>query len=47
MYYTTKIYAVGISILPREPVRLEELLYYENQGIWMMGKLVQFVDLER
>ena len=50
MYYTTRIYAVGTAIIPREPVRLEELLYHENQGTWMIGAVgqhVQFVDLER
>ena len=36
MYYTTRIYAVGTAIIPREPVQLEELLYHENQGIWMI-----------
>ena len=30
MYYTTRIYAVGTAIIPREPVRLEELLYHED-----------------
>ena len=50
MYYTTKTYAVGTAIIPREPVRLEQLLYHEKLGIWMigrLGKLVQIMDLER
>ena len=41
MYYTTRTYAVGTAIIPREPVRLEELLYHENQGIWMIGAVGQ------
>ena len=41
MYYTTRTYAVGIAIIPREPVRLEELLYHENQGIWIVGAVGQ------
>ena len=41
MYYTTRIYAVGTAIIPREPVRLEELLYHENQGTWMIGAVGQ------
>ena len=41
MYYTTKTNAVGIAIIPREPVRLEELLYHENQCIWMVGAVGQ------
>ena len=41
MYYTTRIFAVGTAIIPREHVRLEELLYHENQGIWMIGAVGQ------
>ena len=41
MYYTTKTYAVGTAILPREPVRLEQLLYHEKLGIWMIGAVRQ------
>ena len=41
MYYTTRIYAVGTAIIPREPVRLEELLYHENQGIWVIDAVGQ------
>ena len=41
MYYRTRIYAVGTAITPREHVRLEELLYHENQGIWMIGAVGQ------
>ena len=41
MYYTTRTFAVGIAIIPREPVRFEELLYHENQGIWMVGAVTQ------
>ena len=41
MYYTTRSYAVGTAIIPQEPVRLEELLYHENQGIWMIGAVGQ------
>ena len=37
MYNTMRTYAVGTAIIPREPVCLEELLYHENQGIWMIG----------
>ena len=41
MYYTTKTYAVGTAIIPREPVRLEQLLYHEKLGIWMIGAVRQ------
>ena len=41
MYYTTRIYAVGTAVIPREPVRLKELLYHENQGTWMIGAVGQ------
>ena len=41
MYYTRRTYAVGIAIIPRESVRLEELLYHENQGIGMVGAFGQ------
>ena len=41
MYYTTKTYAVGKAIIPREPVRLEQLLYHEKLGIWMIGAVRQ------
>ena len=46
MYYTTRSYAVGIAIIPREPVRLEELLYHENQGIWMIGAVGQTCSVQ-
>ena len=32
---------VGTAIIPREPVRLEELSYHENQGILMIGAVGQ------
>ena len=32
MYYTTKTYGVGTAIIPRKPVRLEQLLYHEMIG---------------
>ena len=41
MYYTTKTYAVGTAIIPRQPVRLEQLLYHEKLGIWMIGAVRQ------
>ena len=41
MYYTTRTYAVGTAIIPRELVWLEQLLYHENQGIWMIGAVGQ------
>ena len=41
MYYTMRIYAVGTAIIPRERVRLEQLLYHENQGIWMIRAVGQ------
>ena len=41
MYYTTRTYAVGTAIIPRELVWLEQLLYHENQDIWMIGAVGQ------
>ena len=41
MYYTTRNNAVEAAIILREPVRLEELLYHDNQGTWMIGAVGQ------
>ena len=45
MYYTTKTYrpTVGTAtcIIPREPVRLEQLIYQEKLGIWMIAAVRQ------
>ena len=45
MYHTSRTYTVGTAIIPREPVLLEELLYDENQGIWMIGAVGQTCSL--